>query len=461
MPYPEIIQGGMGVNISSWLLAQTVSELGQIGTVSGVALERVMARILQKGDPNGYFRMALSNFPFQNITERVLDDYFVEGGIPEGTPFKGVPMYSVNPSRSLIELIVCANFAFVWLAKQGHKNPVSINYLEKIAIPHIYAITGAMLADVDVITMGAGIPFQIPDVIDALFDGRTAEYRIPVVGENLTTCLMSFDPTAFFGKKLQFEKKPDFLPIIASNVLANIYMQKLFGRIAGFIVEEWTAGGHNAPPRNKLTKIYGPKDFVNYSELAKLGLPFWIGGSKASPEKLTWAKSVGACGIQAGSIFALCEESGMEPKIRREIRRLGFEKRLSVKTDLRVSPTGFPFKVAGLCGTMSEPNVYEKRERICNQGALVELYEKSGGEIGYRCASEPRDSFFAKGGKLDDTIGRGCICNGLISTAGLGNADESPIVTLGDDVSFLQKLMKDSDSSYSAEDVIRWLLRGN
>ena len=47
---PHIIQGGMGVNISSWQLARTVSMLGQQGTISGTALEIVVAYILSMGD---------------------------------------------------------------------------------------------------------------------------------------------------------------------------------------------------------------------------------------------------------------------------------------------------------------------------------------------------------------------------------------------------------------------------
>lgn len=463
---PKIRQGGMGVNISGWRLAKEVSTLGQFGTVSGVALERIMARILQKGDPGGHIRLALASFPFQNVVDRVLSEYFVEGGISPDAHFKGVPVFSVNPSSPLIELTVCANYAFIWLARQGHKNEVSINYLEKIAMPHIYAITGAMLAGVDCITMGAGIPFQIPAVINALLESKPAEYRVPVIGANIKSCTLSFNPKSFFGQEPLFLKKPQFIPIIASNLLANLFTKKLpQGSVSGFVVEEPTAGGHNAPPRKIMRDasgaplpVYGEKDVVDYAELAKLGLPFWIGGSYASPEKLSWAISRGASGIQAGSIFALCEESGMDPEIRKQLRKLGFDGALRVRTDMRISPTGFPFKLACLEGSISEEGVYNNRARVCDQGVLVELYEKSDGGIGYRCASEPQERFLAKGGEIEETLGRGCLCNGLVSTTGLGNCGEAPIVTLGDDVGFLQKLINRPDSSYTAKDAINWLL---
>ena len=71
----------MGVNISDLFLARTVSMLGQQGTVSGVALEKVLSRILQRGDPGGHIRRALSHFPFPRVAEKVLSTFYVEGGI--------------------------------------------------------------------------------------------------------------------------------------------------------------------------------------------------------------------------------------------------------------------------------------------------------------------------------------------------------------------------------------------
>ena len=68
----------------------------------------------------------------------------------------------------LRELCVVANFVEVWLAREGHDQPVGINYLEKIQLPHLPSIYGAMLAGVDYVLMGAGIPLKIPGALDAL-----------------------------------------------------------------------------------------------------------------------------------------------------------------------------------------------------------------------------------------------------------------------------------------------------
>ena len=53
----------MGVGISNWRLASAVSRLGQLGVVSGTALDQVLARRLQDGDPGGHVRRSLARFP--------------------------------------------------------------------------------------------------------------------------------------------------------------------------------------------------------------------------------------------------------------------------------------------------------------------------------------------------------------------------------------------------------------
>ena len=56
---------------------------------------------------------------------------------------------------------MAANFAEVFLARQGHRDPVGINYLRKIQLPLPPAAYGAMLAGVDYVLMGAGIPTEM------------------------------------------------------------------------------------------------------------------------------------------------------------------------------------------------------------------------------------------------------------------------------------------------------------
>ncbi|HQT92573.1 MAG TPA: nitronate monooxygenase [Candidatus Kryptobacter bacterium] len=455
----------MGVYISTPFLASVCSRHGALGTVSCVGAERLLTRILQSGDPGGHYRRALAHFPIPEIAERIIKKYFVEGGIPANQDFKVVPAFTLRPRADLIALTVAASFAFVWLAKEGHENPVSVNYLEKIQIPHLYHITGAMLAGVDFVTMGAGITLQIPGVLDALAAGGIPRYRVSIEGKSNGAETISFDPSSFFKTKLPELKRPGFLPIVSTDVLA-VHMDKhlLKGSIQGFVVERPTAGGHNAPPRQKGVfdesgqSVYGPKDEVAFEKLQSLGIPFWIGGSLSSPEGLAKAQALGAVGIQAGSIFALSEDSGMQSSSRALMRRLGYRDELTIRTDPNTSPTGFPFKVVQLPGTQSDPAVYAARTRLCDLSILVVPYEREDGKIGFRCSGEPVDKYLLKGGKVEDTNGVRCLCNGLISAAGLGNPNELPIFTMGDDVSFLRHLMQDENSSYGAAEAITYLL---
>ena len=57
-PLPMLIQGGMGVGVSGWRLARAVAVTGQLGAVSGTAIDTVHARVLGDGDPDGHLRRA-------------------------------------------------------------------------------------------------------------------------------------------------------------------------------------------------------------------------------------------------------------------------------------------------------------------------------------------------------------------------------------------------------------------
>src|SRR5579871_3144363 len=122
----------MGVGVSNWRLAQAVSRLGQLGVVSGTALEQVFVRRLADGDPGGHMRRGIDAFPFPEIARRIWDEYFVPGGKRSITPYPATPMHHHREQRKLIELCVLANFVEVFLARQGHSNPVGINFLEKV-----------------------------------------------------------------------------------------------------------------------------------------------------------------------------------------------------------------------------------------------------------------------------------------------------------------------------------------
>lgn len=475
MDWPMIIQGGMGIGVSNWRLARAVAMEGELGVVSGTALSSVLVRRLQKGDPDESVRRALSHFPFPAISEKILRRYFVAGGIPPRRPFKRSPMYSIKANRDLDDLTVAANFVEVHLAKEGHDGKVGINFLEKIQLPHLPSLYGAMLAGVDVVLMGAGIPREIPGALDRLSKHEPASLNIDVESSSPDERhMVHFDPGRFYadGSEKPELKRPAFFAIISSAILAKSLLGKSSGSIEGFVAEGPKAGGHNAPPRGKLQlndrgePVYTERDAIDTEQLAKLGRPFWLAGSYGRSDGLNAAIASGARGIQVGTAFALCEESGVAPEVKtaalRKIQDQSIDDEPLVYTDPISSPTGMPFKAFRLENSISEEPVYKERPRKCDLGYLRRAYVGPNGQVGYRCPGEPEDTYVAKGGLREETQGRKCLCNALLATIGLGQHQESgyaerPLLTTGDHLATVRELIANGKMSYTASDVIRLL----
>nr|NLI51196.1 nitronate monooxygenase [Propionibacterium sp.] len=465
---PTIIQGGMGVGVSSWRLARAVSRTGQLGVVSGTALDGVLARRLQDGDPGGDARRALAHFPSPAIAQRVLDAYFLEGGRPEGRPYRPHPTLTIDPSRSAVELALAGNFVEVWLAKEGHDGVVGINFLEKIQIATLSAALGAMLAGVDYVLMGAGIPKELPRVLDDFAAGLPARLTVDVTDQTRTHTAV-LDPVAHLGADLPALRRPQFLAIVSVHVLAGYLARDAAIRPDGFVVEGPVAGGHSAPPRGKMVldeagePIYTAKDEADLAKMAALGLPFWLAGGWGTPEKVAEARAAGAAGVQCGTIFALAAESGLAPALRARIVDAVRAGTLVVRNDPLASPTGFPFKVAALEGTLSQPEVYAARPRICDLGYLRQPAERPDGSVVYRCPSEPEHMYVRKGGDVADTVGRVCLCNSLFADIGLpqrrpGGYVEPSAVTLGQDLVGARRLLAEHPEGYSGAEAVAWLL---
>ena len=460
----------MGVGVSNWRLAQAVSKLGQLGVVSGTAIDQVLVRRLADGDKGGYMRRGLDAFPFPDMAKRIWNDYFIPGGKPSGTPYPTTQMHQRRDSRSLIELLMVSNFVEVFLARQGHLNKVGVNFLEKVQLPHLASLYGAMLAGVGYVLMGAGIPLHIPGVIDNLAAGKPAEYRLAVAGAATgQDTMMSFDPAEYAEGPLPALERPRFLAIVSSNTLATTMLRRATGRVDGLVIESPTAGGHNAPPRGKLQlneagePIYGERDKVNIADLRELGVPFWLAGGYGHPDKVKEAVDLGAAGVQVGTAFAFSEESGMRADLKRTLLSQAMAGTGKVFTDPLASPTGFPFKVAQLSGSYSDEGVAQARTRVCDLGYLREPYAIDEEKIGYRCSAEPVANYVAKGGKIEDTVGRKCLCNALM--ANIGHAQtrkdgsaEPPLVTIGDDLNTAAQFLTAERESYSASDVVKELL---
>jgi len=200
--------------------------------------------------------------------------YFQAGGKPAGTPYPTTPMHQRRDSRNLIELLMVSNFVEVFLAREGHLNKVGVNFLEKVQLPHLASIYGAMLAGVGYVLMGAGIPLHIPGVLDNFAAGKAAEYKLAVTGAPADAdTMMRFDPGEYARGPLPVLERPKFLAIVSSNTLASTMLRRASGPVDGLIIESPTAGGHNAPPRGKGAldptgqPVYGERDRVDVAEL--------------------------------------------------------------------------------------------------------------------------------------------------------------------------------------------------
>lgn len=406
LPRVKLIQGGMGAYVSNWRLARAVAaeRPGETaGTVSGTALDVVYVRLLQLGDPGGHVRRALAEFDSRygtDIGQRICRRYFIEGGKAPHDYFKSAPMQiphaldgktafaAANGSPtsiplklddSVVELLIATGFAEVWLAKQGHAGRVFINFLNKIELPLIYAMYGAMLAGVDGIIVGAGNPEGLPTICSLLANHAASVRSVPVLyagaGQEFT---LAFDPKEVAGGALARAPlpRPAFLAIASLEELVKALAASSSEAPDGFIIEHHTAGGHNASPTGPLKRddrgqpIYDDHDEPDLAAIRQVDRPFWLAGGYGSRSGLQKALAAGAVGIQVGTVFALCENSGMKPEFRSAILhalRSGIDEAELVQTTL-FSPTGFPFKVVQLAGTLSDDDVYTARSRTCDLG---------------------------------------------------------------------------------------------
>jgi NAD(P)H-dependent flavin oxidoreductase YrpB (nitropropane dioxygenase family) len=503
----QLIQGGMGVYVSNFRLANAVAACRPgvtAGTVSGTALDVVYVRLLQLGDPGGYIRSGLAAFDNQfqvDIGAKIIDQYLIPGGKSPGDRYQYSPWQTLNTldgsqkiplpgdnplpirlsvDQELVELLIATAFAEVWLAKRGHQGRILINFLHKVQLPLMYALYGAMLADVDGIVVGAGNPEGLPQICSRLAQHLPVNTEHALLyRESGESFQVDFDPHEIASSLLTKKplNSPAFIAIVSLESLLGVLANSPTEPPDGFIIEHHTAGGHNAPPLGPLQKdalgqpIYGSQDEPDLEEIRRQDRPFWLAGGYNSREKLQAARKAGAAGVQIGTSFALAQESGLAPVHKTALldsMREGASDAELVRTTL-FSPTGFPFKVAQLPGTLAEETVYEQRTRVCDLGFLQQRgFSKpnpdGNRDLFQRCPAGQLADFTRKRGLSFNAEGKRCLCNGLLAAVGLGQnhpayAVEPAIVTLGNDLEGVRRLSRQGQMTYWACDVVRDLLK--
>jgi NAD(P)H-dependent flavin oxidoreductase YrpB (nitropropane dioxygenase family) len=432
---PRLIQAGMGIHVSSALLANETARLGALGVVSGAALRHIFLEDVRAGDELS-IELA-KKFPVASYIEEALA--FAPGGAKHKQPVPVdtvIPKLCARPRR----LSAIAAFVEVLRAKRGHRGQVGINVMWKATLTALPSIYGAMLAGVDVLLCGAGVPMELPDIVAKIRAGTDMEY-LPLTGTGTHVRLeIAQDETAAF---LQAMPEPKMIPIISnyafSKRIVDVWSKEYSGaRPAAIVLENHKAGGHNAPPRNK-ESFTEQDDLESYfDKVVKLGVPVYVAGAfehGGTREDFEYWTGRGAYGLQVGSRFALCTESGMREDLRAKIIGNGARHEVEVSTSPLMSPTGYPLKVAQVEDTISEPEVYAARKRICDKKYLLRSHfqEQPDGTTKetYICSAMPPEEYVRLGGDIADTPDKACLCNGLLSTAGYYNDVEPAVVTLG------------------------------
>jgi NAD(P)H-dependent flavin oxidoreductase YrpB (nitropropane dioxygenase family) len=216
------------------------------------------------------------------------------------------------------------------------------------------------------------------------------------------------------------------------------------------------------PVNERGEPLYGTRDEPNLDRIWAHGLPVYLAGGYGHPESLQEARERGAAGVQVGTPFALCAESGLAPHLREKVLDQVRRGTLTVQNSATASPTGLPFHVVRLDGTVADEAVYETRTRLCDIGVLAEPCLTADGPVIFRCPAEPIEHYLAKGGNPEDAAQRRCLCNGLLATAGRpqqrGDMSEPPIVTLGEDFRAVRHFAERGQLAYTARDVIDFIL---
>lgn len=342
IPVP-IIQGGMGIGLSSYSLAGSVAKEGGLGVLSSAGLDRIVSQRHGKKI---------------NARDAAAQD--------------------VRDAKSI--------------SMGGH---IGMNIMVAVINQYESSVLGSMDGGVDAIISGAGLPMALPEM--ALKHPRNEDVAL--------------------------------IPIVSSGHAMEIIFKrwKRSGRLPDAVVVEGPlAGGHIAwrsevealDPKNKLEILVDEvlevvKDWGNIPVIA-------AGGIFTHEDIVNWLDR-GCAGVQMGTRFLATHESGANA----EYKKMLVE---ATEDDIELanrpgSPCGMLFRVLKKSPFYLQALARERAPK-CDKGYLLNK--------GFCPSKYENEKTF-------------CICNGLLASINLNNANEKNLYTVGHNAYRVNKIMSVHD----------------
>jgi nitronate monooxygenase len=259
---------------------------------------------------------------------------------------------------------------------------VAVNIMVALQRDYEASVRGAIDGGAHAIISGAGLPLSLP-AIQA--PGDTA--LIPIVSSARALRLIC--------RRWERERcRPD--AVVLEGPLAGGHL--------GFHMEELDLEENTLerllPPVKEVAQAYG--DF-----------PVVVAGGIYSHADIRRFLALGADGVQMGTRFLATEESGATQAYKEAVLR-------ATQSDILVahdpgSPCGLPFRVLRE-SPMYQSALVRRRPPKCDKGYVL-LKDASGRYARCPARHDNEHSF--------------CMCNGLLSSAGIGSVGEEPLYTAG------------------------------
>lgn len=335
-----IIQGGMGIGLSSYTLAGAVAREGGLGVLSSASLDRI-------------------------VSQR------------HGTKLKAreAAAQDVRDAKKL-----------------GNGGAIGMNIMVAVINQYEDSVLGSMDGGVDVIISGAGLPMALPEI--ASTHPRANEVAlVPIVSSGRAT-------EVIFKRWNRTGRLPD-----------------------GLVVEGPLAGGHIAwrdvneamAPENKLENLL--QEVFAVCKKWNLNIPVIAAGGIWSHEDIQNSIAMGCAGVQMGTRFLATFESGANAEYKQMLVECTED---DVELASRPgSPCGMLFRVLKKSPFYQQALVRERAPK-CDKGYLLNK--------GHCPSKHENEKTF-------------CICNGLLSSINLNNANEKNLYTVGSNAHRIDRIM--------------------